>query len=469
VNRTAIRIHQQPGRAVRISVSASDSFDLDGRPLEFSWTSLYANTGVEIEPGGRPQEATITVPAAAELPQGRTVIMLTVNNGLYDSNPAMINVYRPHGKANLRPTLSGLADTAVLSGETVRFEIESEDPERFPVTFYRWANEVGELSGSTFEWKTPRATEPFKTPVSIIASDGTSGFNSMQATISVTPTLAMLGASRTEGPAPLAVEFSSAGSADIDGNALNYSWDFDDGMSSPDRNPRHVFTEPGLHQVTLTVDGPFGSHSVSQVIRVNPDWRQAIDNGWTRRGIDGSVWSVDGSLGVSVQRRANSRWSLMLDPDKKAPPDAAMALTSVDSFAPPLMIETTFKRLSRRKGTGIEVLGMLIGSLEARKSPDTSIGRRLEDETWIFEPITHALARPQTPSTLLVYVTADPNHPGRIRYTGRLDTPLESRYFRLDDQAPSGDKIRILLNSRGGRFEIADLAVFAAGDADGGS
>lgn len=468
VNRTAIRIHQRRGRPVRIKVSAGASFDLDDRPLKFTWTPLYANTGVEIEPGEFRHEAVITVPFAANLPKGRTVIMLTVDNGIYASNPAMINVYRPFGKANLRPSLSGLADTTVLSGATVRFDIESEDPEHFPVTLYRWANEVGELKGRTFKWKTPRSTEPLEALVSIIASDGTSSFNSAQATITVTPTLATFKAGRAEGAAPLAVGFSSAGSRDIDGNALGYSWDFDDGSLSSEANPTHIFTAPGFHQVTLTVSGPHGQHSASRVIRVKAHWPKAIDNGWTRAGIDESIWSIDGPVAVSVERGADFRLVLGLEPDRKAPRDTPVTLTSAGSFAPPLMIEATFKRRSQRRGTGIEILGTLIGNLESPRSSDTSIGRRKDDETWIFEPITHALSRPQTPSTLVVYVTADPNHPGRIRYTGRLDTPLESRYFRFDDQVPSGDKIRILTKSRGGRFEISEFAVFAPGDATGG-
>src|SRR5262249_52834530 len=61
-------------------------------------------------------------------------------------------------------------------------------------------------------------------------------------------------ADTTSGPAPLTVSFSSAGSADPEGQPLNYSWDFGDGSAlSTDTNPAHTFVASGIYTVRLTV------------------------------------------------------------------------------------------------------------------------------------------------------------------------------------------------------------------------
>jgi glucose/arabinose dehydrogenase len=65
-------------------------------------------------------------------------------------------------------------------------------------------------------------------------------------------------ADRTSGTAPLSVAFSSAGSADPEGGALTYAWNFGDGGTSTAANPSHTFTANGQYTVTLTVKDPTG-------------------------------------------------------------------------------------------------------------------------------------------------------------------------------------------------------------------
>ena len=57
------------------------------------------------------------------------------------------------------------------------------------------------------------------------------------------------------GPTPLAVQFSSAGSQDPDGTSLTYAWDFD-GNGTTDStlaNPTHTYTTAGTFDATLTI------------------------------------------------------------------------------------------------------------------------------------------------------------------------------------------------------------------------
>ncbi|HWK26457.1 MAG TPA: ThuA domain-containing protein [Solirubrobacter sp.] len=79
--------------------------------------------------------------------------------------------------------------------------------------------------------------------------------------------IAHASADKTDGPTPLAVQFSSAGSVDPEGTSLTYAWDFDgDGTTdSTEPNPSHTYTTAGNFRVLLTVtdqDGMTGTDSL---------------------------------------------------------------------------------------------------------------------------------------------------------------------------------------------------------------
>jgi PKD domain/Secretion system C-terminal sorting domain len=52
------------------------------------------------------------------------------------------------------------------------------------------------------------------------------------------------------GSLPLTVNFSSASSS---GEIVGYAWDFGDSTTSMQQNPQHIYNEPGLYTVSLTV------------------------------------------------------------------------------------------------------------------------------------------------------------------------------------------------------------------------
>ncbi|QDY10071.1 carbohydrate-binding protein [Micromonospora sp. HM134] len=72
-------------------------------------------------------------------------------------------------------------------------------------------------------------------------------------------------ADRTSGPAPLTVNFSSAGSTDPEGGTLTYSWAFGDGTTSTAANPSKTYTANGAYTATLTVRDPQGATGTSSV------------------------------------------------------------------------------------------------------------------------------------------------------------------------------------------------------------
>ena len=81
---------------------------------------------------------------------------------------------------------------------------------------------------------------------------------------------AVLNADPTSGTAPLAVQFSSAGSRDPDeGDSIRFEWDFDnDGtVDSIDPTPTHTYTANGVYTAKLTVIDA-GGRSDSKTIRI---------------------------------------------------------------------------------------------------------------------------------------------------------------------------------------------------------
>ena len=74
---------------------------------------------------------------------------------------------------------------------------------------------------------------------------------------------AQIGATPTNGQAPLTVQFSSEGSRDPDeGDSIRFEWDFDnDGtVDSVDPNPSHTYTANGVYIAKLTVTDASGKH-----------------------------------------------------------------------------------------------------------------------------------------------------------------------------------------------------------------
>lgn len=66
--------------------------------------------------------------------------------------------------------------------------------------------------------------------------------------------VAVAHATPSVGPAPLAIAFSSAGTYDVDGDSLSFSWVFGDGTGSTLANPTHTYVAPGTFDAILIVD-----------------------------------------------------------------------------------------------------------------------------------------------------------------------------------------------------------------------
>ena len=110
-------------------------------------------------------------------------------------------------------------------------------------------------------------------------------------------------ASATEGLAPLTVQFTGSGGAQV-------RWDFGDGATSDAPSPTHVFDQPGLYSVTLTVTDAHGGvaqnvvevavdrDATAPIVRAGfeQDEAPALQlHGTAKRAADGSLHFPDGA------------------------------------------------------------------------------------------------------------------------------------------------------------------------------
>jgi len=461
--KSTLLVHQDRYQNVKIRVSAADSYDLQDRPLSFRWKVIYGNKNTTIEPEGDTATYRITVPYDGRLPKGRTTILLIANNGQSDSNPAVINVFRTYGAPNLRPKITGLENRTILPGETVRFELQGMDPEGFPVSFYQWAGEVGVIDGSSFEWTCPPDQADGQEPVTIIASDGCAGnsYNSRRAIINVRSTVAALNAAPSRGPAPLTVQFRSAGSRDKKSGPLKFFWDFDDGATSQAANPVHTFDRPGYYQVALIVKGPSGSHERRTVIHVEHQWPMILCNGWDSNQVDQTAWQpIPADMPLIIEKhtlRLHSRSVQM--PGR---------LDSVQNYHPPLYLEAVYRRWrdASQPPSGFQILGAQIGFPAVPYSsrnditlacPPGNAGRNFSQVV-----IGPKFRLPWCWTRLRLYVDRDPRHSGKISYRGYLVNGQGSHFFRLDDQAVLDSRLAILSGQLRARFDVQRFQVWSS-------
>ena len=84
--------------------------------------------------------------------------------------------------------------------------------------------------------------------------------NEVYAGIGAAPT-AGFSAAPLSGLPPLTVSFTDTSSVTVD----SWDWDFGDGGVSASQNPTHTYTTTGQFTVTLTVEGPVGSDSLTRI------------------------------------------------------------------------------------------------------------------------------------------------------------------------------------------------------------
>ncbi|MBB6470853.1 ThuA domain-containing protein [Sphaerisporangium rubeum] len=92
------------------------------------------------------------------------------------------------------------------------------------------------------------------------------------------PPVARASADKTDGPVPLTVQFSSAGSVDPDGKPLTFAWDFDDNgtVDSTSPNPSYTYSTAGNYSAVLKITNPDGVSATASVPIVAGNTRPTV-------------------------------------------------------------------------------------------------------------------------------------------------------------------------------------------------
>jgi hypothetical protein len=365
---------------VKITLSTEDCYDLADRPIETHLTLLSGGLRVTAKRVDGGYE--ITVPWEDDLPQGRTSIGLFATAGGVTGNPAVVNVYRKRGElpgpglgpgdygfkateTNRRPVVLNLVDHAVAPGETVSFEVRAVDPEGFPVRIYRRAGEPGELDGNLFTFHCPSGAKPGPIPVTLIASDSTSGNSYAGKTIrfEVAPKVfAAMKADRQVGPAPLTVNVSAEGSR----GAKEYGWDFYAPSVKRKRKKfeelpqgptaKHTFEKPGVYEIELTAKS--GSATDTETLSV-----LVTESAPTARPAGIAILGNGAGVGEGVPTPFNHTWF----------GSVAAGRSAEREF---LLVNTGDEDLVLDGGTPVVVSGPRKVEFRVTKSPRSRIGPR---------------------------------------------------------------------------------------------
>ncbi|MBI4556902.1 MAG: PKD domain-containing protein, partial [Candidatus Hydrogenedentes bacterium] len=239
------------------------------------WISVNPTTGNSVGPDD-PVTVTVTIDRT-NLPGGENSGVVTVESPGIVARQVSINV------SILLQTQFSVDRTEIFAGETVAFLDETTVAiNEKPITSRTW--NFGD--GTTIVWNitdpvTPGDTDPQRMkPTHTYTQAGLYTVSLTTTTANATDTETKTNLIRVKPTAlptadfsfspesPLAnspvqfTDLSTAGTAPITG----WDWNFDDGSTSTDRNPVHVFTMGGLYQVVLTVTTAHGNASRSRLI-----------------------------------------------------------------------------------------------------------------------------------------------------------------------------------------------------------
>ncbi|MBT2163550.1 PKD domain-containing protein, partial [Zobellia barbeyronii] len=174
-----------------------------------------------------------------------------------EETPAPSNpVITPIGIPNMNPIAS--AEATPSKGQSplrVTFT-GSNSTDDVSIVSYRWDFEDGKTSNEINPVLTLDEVGSYNAKLTVTDEKGLSHSDMVTITVeskdNIAP-VAKLSADVKSGNAPLEVSFNGSSSTD-DTGIVKYSWDFKDGGSSNETNPRHTFEEEGSYIAELTVE-----------------------------------------------------------------------------------------------------------------------------------------------------------------------------------------------------------------------
>ena len=227
----------------KVNFNGSASADADGHKLSYRWDfgdgSEHAN-GMKVS-------------HIYEM-SGIYPVILTVDDGTGLKNSfssASITV-----QVNEAPLADAGENMTVCAGDMVLFGGgDSFDPEGGVLKF-QWDFGDGSSAEGINPTKKYTAGGVYKVTLTVYDDSGMAenyDIDCIVVKVAESP-VAEAGADKTVGVNE-EVHFDGTASTDLDGLVNSYSWDFGDGTTGGGPNPTHVYTEPGVYRVTLTITG----------------------------------------------------------------------------------------------------------------------------------------------------------------------------------------------------------------------
>ncbi|MCA9369201.1 tandem-95 repeat protein, partial [Candidatus Woesebacteria bacterium] len=258
----------QSGEApLEIHFDASQSFDVDGDDLSYTWSSsngVFA-TGML---------ATHTFDQAGEY-----LVTLTVSDTTgYDTDEILIHV-APY---NIPPTAQNQSATT-LEDQAVDITLLAQDPENQPLSYSiitQPSNGTLTLNGNIARY-IPNSNYNGQDSFTFSASDSQNSSNVATVTLTITEVndlpIAFFNTTPATGRAPLVVSFDASLSYDVEGELQSYLWDFGDGSTGLGALVNHIYQNPGEYTVVLQViDQEGASASTQATVMVMPQNQNEI-------------------------------------------------------------------------------------------------------------------------------------------------------------------------------------------------
>ena len=185
---------------------------------------------------------------------------MTISGGRLNAHKALVGPYRPTARVEIRPE-QPTADQVNFTGAS------STDPDG-TITSYQWSFSDGTTPTGATVIKSMVGVDYLSGSLTVTDNDGGSSTAIFEIDFNARP-VAALTANPMLAMAPVAVTLDARRSFDPEGSELTYTWDFSNGITATGDNPTRLFTEGGIHQVTVTaedVDGLTDTASVELLI-----------------------------------------------------------------------------------------------------------------------------------------------------------------------------------------------------------
>ncbi len=283
--------------SLKVTLDASASYDLDNNPMKFEWT---------LPDGSKRTEASFSWTAPEP---GVHIIGLTVDDGLGLSNSKNTESIRVLVNRPVQAVVE--SEIASCTGQTVLFNSSrSFDPDGDPFSV-RW--DFG--NGTSSDEANPSYVyeEPGIYEAKLTLDDGFSE----QKTVTKIPVIiegspvAKLNISDTTICVNSRIRFDGSASTDPSGALPSFSWDTGDGNVKTGPVIDHVFTEPGIYTVSLTVEGS-GSGRCSNVSQTTATVRviegPEAEFELPEYAVPGETITLDGSASSADGGIKTARW-----------------------------------------------------------------------------------------------------------------------------------------------------------------